>query len=370
MSVRKLLNLLLITCLFVSVAFIAGCTPEYEVEVQADPEDAGEIKGEGTYEEGEEVTVEVEPKKGYEFKKWEEDGEKITSDKDYKLEVNEDVTLEAQFEKQEYQVSLSASRDKGKVGVGEIQDSYYEETYKYGEEVTVKAKPSDYFEFDYWEDIEGEDIEGKIVSEDKSYTFQVEEDHDLVANFKPNLEEVIDLSDGIEITLGDIWEQLIEHTSDRGEPQPQSYLNEIEVGETNKENKKSVHFGIGGYNPSIVGYVDTKTNEINLIGRAERSDKVELYWFLDDDYIVYVYTCVGTAFHHLHFHDVEKDEGVEITQMEKFEEKYDRDEPTKLHNIEWSEDGEELYFEVECKDEETTSWIFNVKEKELTLDQN
>ncbi|UMZ75255.1 InlB B-repeat-containing protein [Natranaerofaba carboxydovora] len=363
MSGKRSFHLLFITCLFVSVAFMVGCVQEYEVELQAYPEDAGEISGEGTYEEGEEVTVEAEPEEGYEFEKWKEDGEKITSDKDYKLEVIDDITLEAQFEQQEYQVSLSAPKDKGKVGVEEIQNTDYEETYKYGEEVTVKAKPSDYFEFYYWEDLEGE-----IGSEDKSYTFQVEEDYDLVANFNPKLEEVIELSDGIEITLGDVWEQLIEYTSDRGEPQ--SYLNAVGVKETNKENKKSVHFGIGGYNPSIVGYVDTKTNEINLIGRAERSDKVELYWFLDNDYIIYDYTCVGTGFHHLHFHDVEKDEGVEITQMEKFEEKYDRKEPTNLHNIKWSEDGKELYFEVECKDEETTSWIFNAKEKELTLEQN
>ncbi|UMZ73529.1 leucine-rich repeat domain-containing protein [Natranaerofaba carboxydovora] len=97
MSVRRLFHLLLITCLFVSIAFMVGCATEYEVEVQADPEKAGKIEGEGTYEEGDEVAVETNPKDGYEFKKWEKDGEELSQDQEYKFEVKENKKLVAEF---------------------------------------------------------------------------------------------------------------------------------------------------------------------------------------------------------------------------------------------------------------------------------
>ena len=94
---------------------MAGCAPEEEaedeqeeqdkddsiehkVEVQADPEDAGEIKGEGAYEEGEKIEVQVEPEYGYEFMAWEVDGEKISEDKNYEFEVKDDKELVAIFD--------------------------------------------------------------------------------------------------------------------------------------------------------------------------------------------------------------------------------------------------------------------------------
>ena len=46
---------------------MVGCTPEHEVKVQTNPENAEEIKGEGIYKEGKEVAVKVGPEEGYEF---------------------------------------------------------------------------------------------------------------------------------------------------------------------------------------------------------------------------------------------------------------------------------------------------------------
>ncbi|OWZ84199.1 InlB B-repeat-containing protein [Natranaerobius trueperi] len=79
MSGRKLAYLIIVISLTTLTVFMVGCTSEeeaeneqdkndlnkYEVVVQTDTEEAGEIEGEGTYEEGEEVTVEAEPKEGY-----------------------------------------------------------------------------------------------------------------------------------------------------------------------------------------------------------------------------------------------------------------------------------------------------------------
>ncbi|UMZ75253.1 leucine-rich repeat domain-containing protein [Natranaerofaba carboxydovora] len=94
---RKLACLIIVISLTALTVFTVGCAPEYEVEVQADPEDAGEISGEGTYEEGEEVTVEAEPDEGYEFEGWYKDGERVSQDQDYEFEIEESKELVAGF---------------------------------------------------------------------------------------------------------------------------------------------------------------------------------------------------------------------------------------------------------------------------------
>lgn len=100
MPVKRLFLLLLVTYLFIIVTFMAGCTSEYEINIQADPEEAGEISGEGTYEgtyeEGEEVTVKAEHKDGYEFEKWEKDGEEI-KEESFEFEIEEDTEVVANF---------------------------------------------------------------------------------------------------------------------------------------------------------------------------------------------------------------------------------------------------------------------------------
>ena len=101
------LKYLLIVSLAVLLVTVVGCAPEeYEVEIQADPEEAGEIEGEGTYEEGEEVVVEAEPEEGYEFEKWEKDDVKVSSQEKYEFEVPEDKLLEGLFVEQAVEQDL------------------------------------------------------------------------------------------------------------------------------------------------------------------------------------------------------------------------------------------------------------------------
>ncbi|UMZ74070.1 InlB B-repeat-containing protein [Natranaerofaba carboxydovora] len=121
MSVRKLAYISIVISVIVFTVFIAGCAPEekaedeknknnlnkYQVEVQADPEYAGEITGEGTYEEGAEVKIEAEPEEGYEFVNWEKDGEKVSNQLDYQFEINENVTIKAKFEKEAVDITDS-----------------------------------------------------------------------------------------------------------------------------------------------------------------------------------------------------------------------------------------------------------------------
>ncbi len=73
---------------------------EAEIELLADPEEAGEAAGAGTYDFGEEVTVTAVAYKDYTFVNWTEDGVEVSTDESYTFEVEEDRVLTANFEKE------------------------------------------------------------------------------------------------------------------------------------------------------------------------------------------------------------------------------------------------------------------------------
>lgn len=79
------------------VFFLAGCAAEYDIELKVQPEEAGKVSGEGTYEEGEEVILKAEAEEGYEFVSWKEDGKEVSTDADYQFEAEEDRILRAHF---------------------------------------------------------------------------------------------------------------------------------------------------------------------------------------------------------------------------------------------------------------------------------
>jgi len=65
-------NIIKKTCLPVVLAvmvavLLSGCAVEYEVKLEAEPEDAGAVTGSGTYSEGETITIKAEAEEGYTF---------------------------------------------------------------------------------------------------------------------------------------------------------------------------------------------------------------------------------------------------------------------------------------------------------------
>jgi len=67
---KVLVPLFFIFMLSFMVNFLAGCAPdEYQVNLTVDPEEAGEITGEGASRAGEEVMVKASPGEKYEFVK-------------------------------------------------------------------------------------------------------------------------------------------------------------------------------------------------------------------------------------------------------------------------------------------------------------
>ncbi|MBR0123631.1 MAG: hypothetical protein IJM12_07300, partial [Bacteroidales bacterium] len=148
----------------------------YEVTVAANPAEGGEVTGEGTYEEGTEVTIEASANDGYTFAFWTEGDEIVSTEASYTFIINEDHDFVANFEEVivYYEVTVAANPAEG----GEVTG---EGTYEEGTEVTVVATANDGYYFTYW-------TEGNaVVSEDASYTFTVTADRDLVANFEEEI---------------------------------------------------------------------------------------------------------------------------------------------------------------------------------------
>ena len=96
----------------------AGCTPtEYDIETEANPGEAGEVTGAGTYEENEEVVLKAEPEEGYKFDYWELEGEEVSTDQEYTFEIENDARLTAHFSEDDSEDKLTSLLDKAEEAI-------------------------------------------------------------------------------------------------------------------------------------------------------------------------------------------------------------------------------------------------------------
>ncbi len=165
---------------------ITGCTSEYEVVLEVDPKKAGEVSGDGTYQEGEEATVEAHPKEGYQFAGWQKDGEKLSDEERYTVEISSGVHLVASFIETEVNVKVDVKpEDAGRV--------YGDGTYQEGEEVALEAETNEDYSFHAWFH------EGEGVAYEEYYQIMAKEDTVLTAHYVES--DLVKLTDQIESAL-------------------------------------------------------------------------------------------------------------------------------------------------------------------------
>ena len=119
----------------------------------------------GTY-----CTVEAIPLSHSEFVAWMLNGDTLTTETQFSFNAVADIDLEAHFNFQEYTITLSAMPDDA----GTVEGGG---DYAYGEQCEAKAAPFDDYEFVGWTE------NGEVVSVESTYSFEVESDRTLVANF-------------------------------------------------------------------------------------------------------------------------------------------------------------------------------------------
>ena len=126
----------------------------------------------GTFNYGQTCTVTATPNTGYHFVNWTENGTAVSSNANYSFTVTSNRNLVAHFsnQTQSYTVAVSANPTAG----GTVSGGG---TFSQGQSCTVVAAPNANYTFNNWTE------NGTVVSTNASYTFTVNANRTLVANF-------------------------------------------------------------------------------------------------------------------------------------------------------------------------------------------
>ena len=147
----------------------------YSVAVSASPSAGGTVAGGGTFASGSSDTVTATPNSGYTFANWTENGTVVSTAASYTFTLTANRNLVANFTVNpvNYTIALSASPSAG----GTVSGSG---TFTAGTSRTVTATANSGYTFANWTE------NGTVVSTAASYTFTLNGNRNLVANFTVN----------------------------------------------------------------------------------------------------------------------------------------------------------------------------------------
>ena len=160
-----------------SVSLSGEVIAEYDITVAANPAVGGNVRGTGAYAAGTEISVIAAANPHFNFINWTENGVEVSTNAEYEFTVSADRDLVANFVLETFQITAEANPTEG----GTITGA---DTYSYGAEATLTATPAEGYRFVNWTE---NDVE---VSTSATYSFTVEADRDLVANFVQNSYEL------------------------------------------------------------------------------------------------------------------------------------------------------------------------------------
>lgn len=155
-----------------TIQITGGGTQQYTVNVSANPNIGGSVTGGGTYNQGQSCTVTATPNAGYTFTNWTENGNVVSTNRNYTFTVTGNRTLVANFQAQpqNYNITVSANPSNG----GSVAGGG---TYQQGQSCTVTATANTGYAFANWTE------NGTVVSTQAQYSFTVTGNRTLVANF-------------------------------------------------------------------------------------------------------------------------------------------------------------------------------------------
>ncbi len=155
-----------------TIDIVSGGITEYTINVTAEPEEGGTVSGGGTFTSGQSCIVSATPNANYSFTNWTENGNVVSTNASYTFEVTANRNLVAHFTyvPQTYTINVSANPNNG----GNVTGGG---TFQQGQSCTVIATPAANYTFTNWTE------NGNVVSTNASYTFTVNANRNLVANF-------------------------------------------------------------------------------------------------------------------------------------------------------------------------------------------
>ncbi len=145
----------------------------YTVNVGTNPELGGTVTGAGNYAPGSLVTLTATPSYGYLFMGWHKEGDEavLSPDGTYQFTAEASVNLVAEFKKPELTLIVTPNNNHGTVIGGGV--------YNVGETVTIETAPvDDKHVFVGWYE------NGELVTADNKYSFVLDRDRSLNADYK------------------------------------------------------------------------------------------------------------------------------------------------------------------------------------------
>ena len=142
----------------------------HQITALANPTEGGSVSGTGSYEHGSYCTLTATANTGYTFFNWTKNGQVVSSNPSYSFSVTEDATYVANFNLNNYTITVSADPTVGGMVSGGG-------AYLFGSNCTISAMANAGYTFTNWTK------NGTVVSTDATYTFQVTDNANLVAHF-------------------------------------------------------------------------------------------------------------------------------------------------------------------------------------------
>ena len=172
-------------------------TQYYTLLVSCSPNEGGTIRGGGTFVEGTECNVEATPNDGYEFVGWDVDIDGISDSEELQtsnsgetqiitIPLTGNARVTAKFNKLPEPTKYSVLLETNPVDGGDV---YGSGEYTQGTGLTVSATPAHGYTFVRW--VDDNDVE---VSTEQRYSFIVDEDKILTAEFRKNTTETHSVS--------------------------------------------------------------------------------------------------------------------------------------------------------------------------------
>ena len=196
----------------------------YDVNVSANPSNGGTVSGGGSFEKGQPCTLTATPATDYVFNNWTENDSLVSSNSSYTFIVTSNRNLVANFsyngggeQPKYFTINVSANPFEGGSvwGGGRFME---------GQSCTVEAIADNVYTFINWTE-----ENGNLVSTNVCYTFTVECNRNLVANFSHNIigdYEYVDLG----LPSGLLWA-----TCNIGANRPEGFGDYFAWGETDKK---------------------------------------------------------------------------------------------------------------------------------------
>ena len=173
-----------------------------------DPDPAGVVTGAGTYNHYAICELTATANTGYDFVNWTLNGNVVSTEATFSFEVDGSYTYVANFQIKSYTLTVTVLPDStpvadpsvaGTVTIeGYVFDDNHQVVLDYFTTCTLTAIPSVGYHFVNWTDEYGNEIEGLAATE-PVYSFMVEEDRQLVANFALNEYTISATADAPEI---------------------------------------------------------------------------------------------------------------------------------------------------------------------------